>query len=132
MSRPPLAIFNEPSRGRAMALIAALDLSKAWEVIVRPKKAKRSLDQNSLYWMWLGIIANDTGNTANDVHEWCKCEFLPPVFVAINGKQQECRRSTTELNTADMTAYLDRVSAWSAMELGIALPHPDDQGREVA
>lgn len=115
-----------------MALIAALDLAKAWEVVVRPKKAKRSLDQNSLYWKWCTIIANDTGNTPNDIHEWCKNEFLPPVFVSVNGKVHEARRSTTDLNTAEMTAYLDQITAWAATDLGLLLPHPSDQGREVA
>lgn len=115
-----------------MALIAALDLAKAWEVVVRPKKTKRSLDQNSLYWKWCTIIANDTGNTPNDIHEYLKGEFLPPVFVTVNGKSRECRRSTTDLNTADMTNYLNRIEAWAATDLGLLLPHPDDRGREVA
>lgn len=125
----PVIIRDEASRARAIELIGKLDLLKPWAVTVAKAKSKRSIDQNNLYWLWLGIIANETGNTATDIHEWCKGEFLPPVFVEVNGKVREARRSTTDLNTADMTTYLDRINAWAASDLGIILPHPDDRGR---
>jgi len=128
----PLTIRDERDRQSVLDLIGSLNLSKPWSVTVAAKKSKRSIDQNSLMWKWLTMIADETGNSANDVHEWCKNEFLPPVFVTVNGKTHKCRRSTTDLNTADMTLYLDRINAWAGSELGILLPHPDDLGRMVA
>lgn len=128
----PILIRDEATRARAIELLGKLDLLKPWAVTVAKAKSQRSIEQNNLLWLWYGIIANGTGNTAKAIHEWCKNEFLPPVFVEVNGKTHESRRSTTELNTADMTAYLDRINVWAASDLGILLPHPEDRGREVA
>lgn len=123
-------VRNDALRARAIDLIGALNISRPWKITVQPHKAKRSLDQHRLYHMWVGVVASETGNTHDGIHEWAKGEFLPPVIVTVNGKSRECRRSTTDLKTAEMTEYLDRFSAWAASELGILLPHPEDRGRE--
>lgn len=125
-----IIIRDEGLRARAIDLIGSLDLAKPWSVTIARAKSKRSIEQNNLMWSWLTIIANETGNTAKAIHEWCKAEFLPPVYVEVNGKVHEARRSTTDLNTAEMAEYLRRIETWAASDLGIVLPHPDDMGRE--
>jgi hypothetical protein len=125
----PFIIRDEAGRKRAMDFLAKLNLAKPWQMTIAPPRKKRSLDQNSLYHKWCSIVAAETGNSHNAVHEWAKDEFLPPVFIEIGGRRKEIRRSTTELNTAEMSAYMDRFNAWAESDLGIMLPHPDDLGR---
>lgn len=122
-----LFIGSEETRQKVLAFIAALSLEKTpWTVTVAPYRRNRSLEQNALYWKWLGIVATETGHTADEIHEFCKAKFLPPVFVDIGGEVQEIRRTTTKLKVDDMSVYMNQVEAWAGGELGIALPHPED------
>lgn len=126
MRQPTFIIRDQAIRERAVAFLNQLDLSKPWQLVVTPLKRNRSLQQNNLYWGWLGIVAQDTGNSTDDIHEWLKHRFLAPSFVTVNGETQEIRRSTTKLNTKEMSDYMTQVEAWAASELGIILPRPED------
>ena len=125
----PIIVRDERSRSIAIELIGKLNLSKAWEVVIRPRKSKRSLDQNALYHKWVSIVADETGNTHDAIHEWAKAQFLPPRLATVGGVVKEYRPSTTKLTVAEMSDYMTRFSAWAATDLGLALPHPDDLGR---
>ena len=47
------------------------------EIIVRPRRKKRSLNQNQYYWgVILKLIADSTGHTPEEVHHFMKSEFL--------------------------------------------------------
>ena len=128
MSRP-YRIAHEESRQRAIEAIKALDLSKPWLVSIQRERMRRSLNQNALYHKWIGIIAEHVGDTHNRIHEWCKGEFLPPEFITVEGRSRECRKSTTELDTKEMSRFMDLVYTWATSELGLILPVPEDLGR---
>ena len=91
------------------------------------KTTKRSLPQNSLMWMWYRCIEDSTETPANDIHEYYKSKFLCH-FKTILGKECYTVGSTTSLNTAQFTEYLNKIQADAATELGIRLPLPEDQG----
>jgi hypothetical protein len=126
MSQPTFIIRDPAIRERAVAFLNQLDLSKPWQLVVTPFKRNRSLQQNNLYWGWIGMIAQETGNGNEDIHEWLKRRFLAPSFVTVGNETQEIRRSTTKLNTKEMSEYMAQVEAWAASELGIVLPRPED------
>lgn len=96
------------------------------------KKPKRSLSQNAYLHVLLGYFAAQTGNTL----EWVKKEYYkklvnPTTFI----RSKEDRfmgvvkylRSSSDLDTAEMTATIDRFRNWSAGEAGIYLPAPDEE-----
>ena len=128
----PYIVRDEYMRGRVADLIAKLDLSRAWQITVEPYRARRSINQNNLYWKWVGIIATDTGNSTDFIHETLKQEFLPPRTGELNGQLRTYRPSTTTLKIDEMTTYMSQVQAWAATTLGIILPVPDDLGRVAA
>lgn len=132
MRANPYIVRDDYMRSRVADLISKLDLSKAWQITVEPHRARRSLNQNNLYWKWVGIIAADTGNSHDDVHEALKHEFLPPRFMEMGGKTREVRPSTTTLKIEEMSAFMNHVQAWAGTTLGIILPVPDDLGRHAA
>lgn len=82
------------------------------------KKNKRSLSQNAFLWLYYGVIENETGQPANDIHEWAKRMFLPPKFITVMGKELKIPASTTDLSKHDFSNYLDRI----ASETGIPIP----------
>lgn len=81
--------------------------------------SKRSHSQNSFYWLYLGIIERDTGQNADDIHEWAKRKFLPPRFIQINGEEMRIPGTTTGLGKGDFTDFMDKISA------AVEIPIPD-------
>lgn len=58
---------------------------KTYEIFLR--ESKRSLPQNRFYWLYLEIIEQETGNSANDLHELFRRTLLPPKFITVLGKE---------------------------------------------
>ena len=132
MARVPIQLTDEKTRKGVLDLIAALDISKPWQVQIEPVKKKRSLSQNALMWAWLNkvadIIHNETGQDADDVHEFFKAKFLPGKTVEINGEAMTYR-TTTKLTVSEMTEYMNKIYAFTTSELGLLLPLPEELGR---
>ncbi len=93
-------------------------------VVVRLSRPvnSRSQQQNRLMWVWLSVIARDTGNNTEDLHEHFKNQFLPRRFVTLAGKESEVAKTTTILSVEEFGAYLEQLAAFAASELGITLP----------
>jgi hypothetical protein len=101
-----------------------LAVNEGKRVAIHLVKHHRSGQQNRYYWLYLGVIERETGNNADDIHEWAKRKFLPPRFITVNGEEIKITASTTDLNKNDFTEYLDKISA--ATE--IPLPDPEAAG----
>lgn len=117
---------DETIRANLMAAIAKLKLAEPLEVLIRPYRKSRSLEQNSLLWAWYAVIAQETGHDAEEIHEFCKHKFLPPVFVDMGGEVIETRRTTTKLKVGEMAEFMNAVHAWATTELGVILPLPEE------
>lgn len=130
-----LSIHDGPSRDRAMQFLAGLNIEKQWTVEVKRKTKRRTLNQNALMWKWHGevvkAVCSDTGNDAEDIHEFFKKKFLTPQIVEIGGETVE-RYSTKKLNTTEMHEFMERIYTFVTSELGILLPLPIEYGREAA
>lgn len=96
------------------------------------KKPKRSLSQNAYLHVLLGYFAAQTGNTL----EWVKKEYYkklvnPTTFIRTKEDRfmgvVKYLRSSADLDTAEMTATIDRFRNWSVGEAGIYLPAPDEE-----
>lgn len=120
------AIRNESDRLALVDHIGKLDLSKEYEASIVKKTDKRTLSQNRLYFLWLNCISAETGNEVDDLHEYLKRKFIGRNYRIIYGEGIETSLSTTELNTEQFKAYLDRVQEWANVEQGIILPNPED------
>lgn len=81
------------------------------EFSVERVKPTRSNNQNALLWFYLGIIATETGNNEDDLHEYFKRKFLPPRFVTVLKQEIKLPSSTTELSKNEFGDYLDKICA---------------------
>lgn len=96
-------------------------------------RAKRSDEQNALHWVWLQQIAEQAAVAGRkfDADVWnqhMKEQLLPEETAAGKRKWLELpsgeRRlvlSTSDLNVAEMSEYMEKLSAYAATELGVAL-----------
>lgn len=112
---------------RLVRLLEAMELKRPVEVVVGLYRRKRSTNQNSLYWAWLGILSQETGYTSDELHELFKRMYLPPVTLEIGTYTVDVPRSTTGLNTLEFSDYMRHIEVFAATELGVALPQPDDE-----
>lgn len=80
------------------------------------KKPKRSVRQNSYYWMYLGMIADETGNDPDDLHELFKKKFLPTKIADVMGEQVEKNKSTTDLSRLDFGDYIAKIEEFTEIQ----------------
>jgi hypothetical protein len=93
-------------------------------VTIAIAKHTRTLAQNAYYWVYLGVIERETGENADDLHEFFKRKLLPPVFKTIRGEEIKLPASTTELDKIAFGDYLDKICALT----NVPLPNPEDAG----
>lgn len=100
------------------------------KVIVTIEKVhnKRSLNQNAYYWVCLGIIAEHTGHSSDELHRIFKGLYLPKKQVILNNKKYMLAGSTTDLTKGQFVEYMLHISA-EAGQMGVSLPSPDEYKR---
>ena len=110
-----------------------LDAEKPLEAIFRPYKKNRSLAQNSLMWMWLGIIANHLRDehglktNSEDLKAYFQSLYLGMRnYEDPDGQLGVRHRGTSELKAHEFTEFLNRIDVYAGSELGLRLPHPED------
>lgn len=135
MSKKVLTVTNVqylmPQVGKAIRDI----LKQGKNVVIEFKehKAKRSLAQNRLLWVWNQEIANHfrehfgQENSSEDVHEvFVRKKFGVKVIQAGNEEPIIVRKRTRKLNTKEFCEYLNWVEQYCAEYLELMLLQPDD------
>lgn len=112
---------------KVTAYLSKLKDGREYTVTITPKRVRRSIDQNSLYWLWIACLSDETGNDRDDLHEFFKRKFLGVEAHDIFGEVVKRSRSTTTCSTAEFTIYLNKVQAFAASEAGVILPLPEDK-----
>lgn len=112
---------------------AMAESGKPLAIRVSEYRSKRSEEQNRLMWRWLGEVAEQAyvggqRYTAEVWNEHCKAQLLPEETAAGKSKwlhmpsgERRLMLSTSDLNVAEMSEYLDKLSAYASTELGVAL-----------
>lgn len=121
-------------------------IQKVCTIEIKEIKPKRSIDQNSLYWLWLTCIQEETGQDKNELHLLYRAMFLqkedsyitsiiraelwPQLKIMFNSFQfikylpeiiDVISRSTTELDTKEFTDYLGKIQDHAAINMNVTL-----------
>lgn len=127
----------------AIAFLSSMNLGgKTLEVVIQPYKRNRSGEQHRYYWKIVTVIANDLGHSKDEQHEQFKLFYLLPILVRddpdvtalyerVGTEKDRLAKllSTTDLSVGQMTEYLEDVIHFAG-QLGIMVPHPEDEYRE--
>lgn len=112
---------------------AMSDQGRPLQIRVSEYRASRSTEQNALMWAWLAQIEERAYISGQrfDADVWnqhMKEQLLPEETAAGKSKWKHMpdgsRRlvlSTSDLNTAEMSEYLDKLAAYASTELGVPL-----------
>lgn len=107
----------KPDNNRAWLDYLEINDGKKVVVEITEDKPKRSLDQNALYWLYLNVIAKETGNLEDDLHQLFKRKFLPPVPKKILNVEFKLPASTTNLTKVEFGEYLHKISAFTEIPI---------------
>lgn len=109
-------ILNKAVAGNYENLLRQLDgltPTTRWQVTVSDYKIKRSICQNSRLWKIYNDIGKHIGESPDKVHQLMGFKFLR-YQTEVNGETIEAIKSTTKLNTHEMTDYQDAIVRWAA------------------
>lgn len=81
----------------------------------------RTKPQNDYYWDICTLIAVELGYEKDDIHRYCGDMFLRD-----NSGIIPKVKSTTSLNTKEMSDYIEQVRRWAQEELNIYCPTPEE------
>ena len=94
----------------------------------------RSIPENKFYWgVVVDILSNDLGYPKNEIHEILKEMFLrEPKYIKTKEGVKEVwiTKSTAKLTVPEFEAYIEEIRVWSAMNLGIMIPEPNENEQE--
>ena len=124
-------VNNTDTRAAVTAYIERLPQGKTYDVTVTLRRERRTVPQNALYWLWIQCIATETGGDKEQIHTELKVMFAPRRHVRGIYDDVPVPVSTTALDTAQMTQYLEAVQTFAAAEMGIVLPTPEDKAYEA-
>jgi hypothetical protein len=150
MKQKTFVLRNKTVISNLIAFIEAQPEIPVLEVIVREHKKKRNVLQNSLYWLWISVIADSLGMTKEDVHFDLRKRILLPIYerdnlefsemiVAVrkvyrSGAKEDAqmmidfitkKASTTEATVKQFAEYLTEIER-DMIGKGIILPHKED------
>lgn len=91
---------------------------------VNEKKKKRSNNANSLYWQWLSIISNETGDDVESLHFAFKGKFLGWKITETKFSKSKKPKSSRKLNVSEFYQFMLQVEIFAKDFLGITLPQP--------
>ena len=115
-------IRTDGSQAACIKDISNLDFTKPHEVIIKPYKHVRSVEQNNLLHSWVREIANETGHTVEEIKDHICTEFLGTKdYVGLDGEPRSRVIGTSELSVEEMSALIERVTELGAL-VGARLP----------
>lgn len=98
------------------------------ELIIRRKRKKRSSAQNRTYWMYVSILAEETGFSKDEFHEIIKMKFLKDERVdEKTGEVYPYLKSTSKLSTVEFNYLFEQLYQWAAETFHVTLPKPKEQ-----
>lgn len=95
-------------------------------VTIKKNRPIRSLSANKYYHCILNILGAHTGHTHEQLHDICKKKFNAEVINLPKSGSEIRGKSTTNLDTKEFAAYVNRVKMWAMDEFGVIIPESKD------
>lgn len=127
-SKGRLTLDDQPGYARQVARLA----NKPIELVVRQKRAQRSLRQNAYWWgVVIPLLSEHLGYDKDEMHEALKYKFLrldaePDTHGLVR------MRGTSTLNTKEFTDLIEDVVTWAGAEFGVVVPLPNEVIEAIA
>ena len=92
------------------------------EVVVKPYKKNRSLEQNDMFHSWCGSIAEKTGHTKMEIKDIILEQvFGSEDYLNLQGEVRSRLRQTSGMTVQEMSELIERATQLG-IELGVDVP----------
>lgn len=95
-----------------------------WSYAITKWRRMKTDKQHRYYWWLMDLIEQETGIDKDTVHEKMKMAFL---YVPPSWKSLAYCKSTTKLDTKEMTDYIENIRNYMAETIGLVLPDADQR-----
>lgn len=118
-------VFHPKEIDRLNAYISKL-FERGKSVKVEPITTSKTLSQVGYAWLCFTVIGEETGNTKDDIYQFCLKKF--PVFksIEINGLIQLVPKTMSGFDKEEMSHFTEEFTVYFRSE-GISIPDPDDK-----
>ena len=108
-------------------LESKLKLNVKYTLYLLDEEKQRSLSANKYYWgVVLKLISNETGESAENFHEYFKFKFNPKEM-EVNGKTVTVGGETKKMKQEEfMEVYVDKIRLWAMETLNCYIPLPQE------
>lgn len=140
IQKPQVDVFDfDNSAEKRMVLERVRKLKGLHEVSIKPRRFVRSLSQNRFYWAavvgsFADWLSEEWGEEvkAEQAHDLLKRQFLPvrELVDAKTGEVYEIPATTTNLDTEQFSAYVERCIKWLGESWGIEVLTLEDYQEE--
>ena len=103
--------INASNREHFFEQVKRLDPTVLWQAKVVERKSKRSIDQNSRYWLLITAVGEHFGYERDEMHQLMGYKFL-----RYEKNKREFITSTTKLTTKEMADYQDKIERFAAQQ----------------
>ena len=106
-------------------------IEKRVKVDISQKRDKRTLSQNSLFHAWVRVLQEHIGEVS---FEDCKRDIkrtilgVREVINRFTGEVGTEDYKTSEMDTKQLSDFMEKFKSWADVEFGCYLPTPDDSG----
>ena len=92
------------------------------EIIIKPYKKNRSLEQNDMFHGWCGTIAEKTGHSKQEIKQiMVESTFGTEEFLNLQGRTRTRLKETSGMTVGEMSELLER-TIQIGIELGAEAP----------
>lgn len=120
--------FNLSNKGEVQRVKTRLNFlyKKGATIEIVEKRKQRTRKQNSYLHLILTLFAMETGYTLEEVKQDIFKRDVCKEFFEYKKGERTFYRSTSDLDTGEMTSAIEKFRNWSSVTAGIYLPAPDE------
>lgn len=113
---PSIIFRHEEAKQQAIKRIQAIkpDAEKPLAIWIGPWRRIRTLEQNSLYWRLVGLVAGATGHDRDTLHTFFKRRAFGVRLERIGEEMVEIVPSSAKANRGDFSELIEHVQAFIA------------------
>lgn len=121
--------FNLSKKGEVQRVKTRLNFlfKKGATIEIVEKRQQRTRKQNSYLHLILSLFAMETGYTLEEVKQDIFKRDVCKDFFEYRKGDRTFYKSTSDLDTGQMTLAIDKFRNWSSVEAGIYLPEANEQ-----
>lgn len=114
-------VKDKESRARIAGVILKLPLQREWDITIKRYVKPRTLKQNSRLHLIFSLVAEETGQTLDDVKLGYKALFLPARIVNMGTRTLKIYPETRKMNREELNRFMTLVEIHAIETFGIVL-----------